>query len=90
VLTRLIKWESHKIIEMDTHAIVLVRVDNKIFRARGRVVAHALSFKSEVSDSRPNEVNEFLSIHLILPAAVGPGIYSASDRNGYQKQRKFC
>jgi hypothetical protein len=36
--------------------------------------------------SRPDEVNEFLSVYLILPAAPGPGIYSASNRNEYQKQ----
>jgi hypothetical protein len=27
------------------------------------------------------------SIYLILPAALGPGVYSASNRNEYQKQR---
>jgi hypothetical protein len=29
---------------------------------------------------------DFLSIYLILPAALGPGVYSASNRNEYQKQ----
>jgi hypothetical protein len=28
------------------------------------------------------------SIYLILSAALGPGVHSASDRNEYQKQRK--
>jgi hypothetical protein len=27
------------------------------------------------------------SIYLILPAALGPRVYSASNRNEYQKQR---
>jgi hypothetical protein len=27
------------------------------------------------------------SIYLILPAAMGPGVYSASARNEYQKQK---
>jgi hypothetical protein len=27
------------------------------------------------------------SIYLILPAALGPGVYTASNRNEYQKQR---
>jgi hypothetical protein len=27
------------------------------------------------------------SIYVTLPAALGPGIYSASDRNKYQKQK---
>jgi hypothetical protein len=29
----------------------------------------------------------FLSIYLILLAALGPGIYSASNRNEYQKHK---
>jgi hypothetical protein len=32
-------------------------------------------------------VNEFFSIYLILSAAIGPGVYSASNRNEYQKQK---
>jgi hypothetical protein len=35
--------------------------------------------------SRPDEVN--FSIYLILPAALGPGVYSVSNRNEYQKQK---
>jgi hypothetical protein len=27
------------------------------------------------------------SIYLILPAALGPGVYSTSNRNEYQKQK---
>jgi hypothetical protein len=27
------------------------------------------------------------SIYLIIPAALGPGVYSASNRNEYQKQK---
>jgi hypothetical protein len=37
--------------------------------------------------SRPDEVSEFFPIYIILPAALGPGIYSASNRNEYQKQK---
>jgi hypothetical protein len=32
-------------------------------------------------------VNEFFSIYLILPEALGPGLYSASNRNEYLKQK---
>jgi hypothetical protein len=32
-------------------------------------------------------VNEFFSIYVILPAALGPGAYSSSKRNEYQKQK---
>jgi hypothetical protein len=39
--------------------------------------------------SRPDEVNEFFSIYLIPPAALGPGVYSASDINEYQKQKNY-
>jgi hypothetical protein len=35
----------------------------------------------------PDEVIEFFSIYLILPAALGPGVYSASNRIEYQKQK---
>jgi hypothetical protein len=30
-----------------------------------------------------------LSVHLILSATLGPGVYSASNRNEYQKQKKI-
>jgi hypothetical protein len=35
-----------------------------------------------------DKVIEFFSIYLILPAALGPGVYSASKRNEYQEQEK--
>jgi hypothetical protein len=39
-------------------------------------------------DLRPDEVNAFFSIYPILPAALGLGVYSASNRNEYWKQKK--
>jgi hypothetical protein len=30
----------------------------------------------KTAGSRPDEVNAFFSIYLILPAALGPGVYS--------------
>jgi hypothetical protein len=36
---------------------------------------------------RPDEVIGFFSIYLILTAALGYGVYSASNRNEYQKQK---
>ena len=33
----------------------------------------------------PDEVIEFFSVDLILPAALGPGVYLASIRNEYQE-----
>jgi hypothetical protein len=38
--------------------------------------------------SSPDEVIGFFSIDLILPAALGPGVYSASNINEYQKLNK--
>jgi hypothetical protein len=43
--------------------------------------------KMGYAGSRPDEVNAFFSIYLILPAALGPGVHSAYNRNEYQKQK---
>jgi hypothetical protein len=37
-----------------------------------------------IAEFRPNEANEFFSIEPLY----GPGVYSASNRSGYQKQKK--
>jgi hypothetical protein len=39
----------------------------------------------KVADSRPDEVDDFFLIYLILPAALDPGVYSVSNRNESQK-----
>jgi hypothetical protein len=55
----------------------------------GHSVAWRLSHYAtsrKVAGSRPDEVNEFFPIYLSLPAALGSGVYSASNRNEYQKQ----
>jgi hypothetical protein len=41
----------------------------------------------KATGSRPVEVNKFFLIYLIFQATLGPGIYSASNRNEYQKQK---
>jgi hypothetical protein len=41
----------------------------------------------QAAGSRPDEVNAFFSIYLILPAVLGPGDYSAPNRNDHQKQK---
>jgi hypothetical protein len=51
------------------------------------VAIEALYYKPKVAGSRPEEVNTFFLIYLILPAALGPGVYSVSNRNEYQKQK---
>jgi hypothetical protein len=37
--------------------------------------------------SSPDEMNEYFSNYLIIPAAQGYGVYSASNRNEYEKQK---
>jgi hypothetical protein len=61
------------------------------FGARGCVVVEALCYKPEGRgvESRRGNWN-FFSIYLILPAALGPGVYSASNRNEYQKRKNIC
>jgi hypothetical protein len=53
----------------------------------GHSVRHyATSLK--VAGSRTDELNElFFLIYLILPAAIGLVVHSASNRNEYQKQK---
>jgi hypothetical protein len=41
----------------------------------------------KVAGSSPEEVIEFFPSYLIFLAALGPGGYSASNRNEYQKQK---
>jgi hypothetical protein len=48
-------------------------------------VLHALHVQSKVAASRHNVI--YFSIFLILPAALGPRVYSTSNRNEYQKQK---
>jgi hypothetical protein len=41
--------------------------------------------QAEGQGSSLDEVLYFFPVFLILPAAIGPGVYSASNRNEYQK-----
>jgi hypothetical protein len=54
---------------------------------RGIVMVKALCYKREDRGLKLNDVIFFL-IYLILPAALGPEVYSASNRNEYQKHKK--
>jgi hypothetical protein len=49
------------------------------------VVRHCSRSRKYVG-SRPDELIGFFTIYLILPTALGLGVYSASNRNEYQKQ----
>jgi hypothetical protein len=53
----------------------------------GRAVVKALATSRKVEGSKTDEVNDIFFNLPILPAALGPGVYSASNRNEYQKQK---
>jgi hypothetical protein len=55
--------------------------------ARGSIVVKALCYKPEGRGFEARWDEWFLSSYLILPAALGPGVYSASNRNEYQKHK---
>jgi hypothetical protein len=55
--------------------------------ARGSVAVKALCYKPEGRGLETRRGEWFLSSYLILPAALGPGVYSASNRNEYQKHK---
>jgi hypothetical protein len=58
-------------------------------RAHDSVVVKALRYDLEARrfETRRGERMNFFSIYRILPAAQGPGVHSASNRNEYQKQK---
>jgi hypothetical protein len=53
---------------------------------RGSVVVEALCYEQEGRRFDSRKSNFFFPIYLILPAALGPEVHSASNRNEYQKQ----
>jgi hypothetical protein len=55
--------------------------------AHGSIVVKKLATSWKVAGSKPDEVN--LSVYLTLLSALSPGEYSASNRNGYQKQKNY-
>jgi hypothetical protein len=56
-------------------------------RARCSIVVKALCYIREGRGFETRWCDWFISIHLILPVALGPGVYSASNRNEYQKHK---
>jgi hypothetical protein len=56
-------------------------------RTRGSLVVMALCYRPE-GRGLETRWGEWISlIHLILPAALDPGVYSVSNRNEYKKQK---
>jgi hypothetical protein len=58
-----------------------------IIGARGGVVVKAPCYKQESRGFDTRSVEKFSSIYLILSAVIGPVVYSASNRNEYQKHK---
>jgi hypothetical protein len=71
---------SYRMLEVEYNNFVLTT-----WGTRGSVVVKALCYKPEGRSSISDEVN--LEIYLIIPASLGPGVYSASNRNEYQKHK---
>jgi hypothetical protein len=57
---------------------------NEVFES---VVVKAQCYKLEGGGFEILSCKISISIYLILPAILGPGVYSASNRNEYQKQK---
>jgi hypothetical protein len=61
--------------------LILVRYCTEF--SGGFICIYAKSWK--FASSSPDEVIEFFLVYLILSAAIGPGVHSASNVNEYQK-----
>jgi hypothetical protein len=55
-------------------------------RDKSSVVVKAICYKPQGRGFESRRGELIVSIYLILPAALGPGVYSVSNRNEYQKQ----
>jgi hypothetical protein len=53
-------------------------------------VVRALCYKPEGRGFETRWGEWMVLIYLILPAALGPGVHSASNRNEYEKQKNNC
>jgi hypothetical protein len=58
-------------------------------RARGSVAAEVLCYKPEGRGFDSRWSHWFFLIYLIFPAALDTGVYLASNRNEYQKQKQM-
>jgi hypothetical protein len=59
---------------------------HEMLRVCGSVVIETLSHKPEGCGFQTQLGEWIFSIYLILPAALTPGVYSASNRNEYHKE----
>jgi hypothetical protein len=56
-------------------------------RDKGSAMVKALIYKPEGRGFETRWGECIFSMYLVLPAALGPGIYSTTNRNDYQKQQ---
>jgi hypothetical protein len=54
---------------------------------RGNVVVKALCYEPKGRGFKTRRGELIVSIYLILPAAIDPGVYLASNKSYYQKQK---
>jgi hypothetical protein len=68
---------------------ILVYDNEEANGACGSVVIVALCYKPDGRELKTQWGEWMFSVYLILPAALGPAVYSASNRNEYQKQKNI-
>jgi hypothetical protein len=65
-----------------------IREREEIWTRHSREGVHAaLCYMPEGREFRTGWGEWIISVHLVLPASLGPGVHSASDINEYQKQK---
>jgi hypothetical protein len=72
-------------LKIDPFIITTVRIPTLAFCKTHFSIFKALCYKLEVMGSIPDEM--IFSTYLILPDALGPGVYSTPNRNEYQKHK---
>jgi hypothetical protein len=96
-------WKPEKIVMLSMTAVIVLgltvysffndavcKLDymaSSVGQARGSVVVKELRYKPEGCGFETRWGELVSSIYLILPAALGPGVHSASNRNEYQKKK---
>jgi hypothetical protein len=60
----------------------------KVIGAHGSIMFETLCYKQEGCGFETQLEKKILSIYLILPATLDPGVYSDTNRNEYQSQKK--
>jgi hypothetical protein len=68
--------------------LVLNREDRK--GAHGSIVVMTYDTSRKVAGSTSDPISDFSSIYLILPVALGHGVYSVFNRNEYHRQKFKC